>query len=176
VFCSHSPIFSKNGCLNYTFNLLRAAPEKSAAAAKPAISAIGTNCLKTTKMINKSTIITRIFTASALSKLIKIAEGSFLLLLRLAINDAAYAPIITLEPPKTAEIPAYNPDKISAIIATAAVAITWILSILLKTSVVVDADNGLNPVKLNTNFIYKRVKFLFLRYLQTCLRTAKFFA
>lgn len=101
-------------------------------------------------MINKSTIITRIFTASALSKLIKIAEASFLFLLRLAIIDAAYAPTITLAPPKTADKPAFKPDKTSATTATAAVAITWILSILLKTSVVFDADNDLNPVKLNT--------------------------
>ena len=35
--------FSKIDVLNYTFNLLRAAPENKAAAAKPAISANGTN-------------------------------------------------------------------------------------------------------------------------------------
>ena len=47
-----------------------------------------------------------------------------------------------------------NDCLISAITATTAVAITWILSILLKTSVVFDADNDLNPVNLNTIYYF----------------------
>jgi len=104
-------------------------------------------------MINKSTIITRIFTASALSKLIKIAEASFLFSLRLATIVAAYAPTITLAPPKTAEKPAFKPAKTSATTATAAVAIAWILSILLKTSVVFDADNDLR-IQLIKHYLF----------------------
>ena len=107
-------------------------------------------------MISKSTITTKIFTASAFNKLIKTAEASFLFLLRLAIIDAAYAPIITLKPPKTADKAALKPDKISASNATATVAITWILSMLLKTSDVFDADNDLNPINLNTIYLQTR--------------------
>lgn len=54
--------------------------------------------------------------------------------------------MITLNPPKVADIPACRPEESTIITATANVAISWTLSILLKTSNDFDADNDLNPI------------------------------
>ena len=93
-------------------------------------------------------IIIIIFTASAFNKFTKIAVGSSLFAPRFAMNAATDAPINTAEPPNIAEILACKPKVSSITAATATVAISWILSILLNTSAVMDADNDLNPVNL----------------------------
>jgi len=65
-------LYKSNGFICFA----NAAPENIAAAAKPAISAKGTNCAYTLKITNNEAAITTILTASAFSKLINTEEGS----------------------------------------------------------------------------------------------------
>ena len=116
-------------------SLLIAAPETSAAAAKPTISANGTKCLYTLNTKNSNTIMINTLTASAFSKLTNTADASILFLC--AILEATNAAIATAAPPSNADSPACKPDIANEAIATIAVAINCKRNILLKTAAVV---------------------------------------
>ena len=120
--------------MSVSSNLLIAAPETSAAAAKPIMSANGTNCLYTLNTKNSSAIIISTLTASAFNKLTKTAVASELFLC--AILEATNAATITTAPPLKAETPACKPDITNEASATIAVAISCKRNILLKTAVV----------------------------------------
>ena len=135
-------------------SLLIAAPETRAAAAKPIISATGTNCLNILKVMNNNIIITNTFTASAFSKLINIAVASFLL--RCAILAAKKAPIITATPPANADKPALRPDITNAAIATSAVAIICNRNILLKILAVVSTKTLLSNAQYSKSFVLQK--------------------